>query len=324
MAQDNELRLRIAKGLEALSVIAGSSDVVGTSTTSLAIGTGSKTFTIVESARGWAAGARVRASSDANPTVNWMEGVVTSYSGNTLIVTMDVIGGSGTKTDWTINLAGARGATGAQGQTGPTGPTGATGPQGDTGATGPQGDAGPQGPQGDPGETTISGTPTTGNLVQFASATEIEDAGIDPADVLQSSDIGSTVQAYDADTAKLDVIQTFTAVQTLTDPVLIGAVTEDIYTITDGAGFEIDPSNGTIQQVTLGASRTPAATNFGNGESVTLMVDDGSARTITWTTVDVNWVGGSAPTLATTGWTVIELWKVGGQIFGSHPGDVAA
>lgn len=110
----------------------------------------------------------------------------------------------------------------------------------------------------------------------------------------------------------------------LTDPTITGAILEDIYTITDGAGFEIDPGNGSIQTITLGANRTPAATNFANGESVTLMIDDGTAYTVTWTTVDVNWTGGSAPTLATSGWTVVELWKVGGQIFGAHVGDVAA
>jgi hypothetical protein len=87
----------------------GSSNVVGTSTTSRAIGTGSKTFTIVESARGWGVGARLRVSSDANGA-NFMEGVVTSYSANTLIVSVDAIGGSGTKTDWTINLTGQPGA----------------------------------------------------------------------------------------------------------------------------------------------------------------------------------------------------------------------
>ena len=33
------------------------------------------------------------------------------------------------------------------------------------------------------------------------------------ADVVQTSDIGSTVQAYDADTAKTDTAQTYTAPQ---------------------------------------------------------------------------------------------------------------
>jgi hypothetical protein len=110
---------------------------------------------------------------------------------------------------------------------------------------------------------------------------------------------------------------------TLTDPVITGAITEDVYTITDGAAFEIDPSNGTIQQVTLGASRTPAATNFASGESVTLKIADGSSFTITWTTVAVTWVGGVAPTLATTGWTIVVLWKDGSTIYGKHVGDVA-
>lgn len=110
---------------------------------------------------------------------------------------------------------------------------------------------------------------------------------------------------------------------TLTDPTITGAIAEDVYTITDGAGFQIDPGNGTIQQITLGASRTPAATNFASGESVTLKIADGSAYTITWSTVGVTWVGGTAPTLATTGWTIVVLWKDGSTIYGKHVGDVA-
>lgn len=116
--------------------------------------------------------------------------------------------------------------------------------------------------------------------------------------------------------------------KTLTDPAIIGAILEDIFTITDGAAFEIDPGNGTIQLITLGASRTPKATNFANGESVTLMVDDGSAFTLTWTDATfggsgVVWKtnGGTAPTLNTTGFTVIVLFKVGGQVYGARVGD---
>lgn len=107
-----------------------------------------------------------------------------------------------------------------------------------------------------------------------------------------------------------------------------GSLTEEVYTITDGAAFEVDPHNGTIQVITLTASRTPKATNFENGQSLTLMVDDGTAYTITWTdatwgTGGVTWVGGTAPTLATTGYTVITFWKVAGETYGSHTGDVA-
>ena len=96
---------------------------------------------------------------------------------------------------------------------------------------------------------------------------------------------------------------------------------ETVYTITDGAAFEIDPANGSIQLITLGASRSPAATNFAAGHSITLMVNDGSAYTITWPSV--TWVGGSAPTLATSGYTVINLWKVGSTLYGMSSGSVA-
>jgi hypothetical protein len=145
---------------------------------------------------------------------------------------------------------------------------------------------------------------------------------------LTSSDIGVTIQGYDVDTAKLDVVQTFTAVQTLTDPAIIGTILEDVFTITDGAAFEVDPGNGSIQLITLGASRTPKATNFAAGESITLMVDDGTAYSLTWTdatwgTGGVIWTGGSAPTLATAGYTVLQFWKVSTQVYGALVGEVA-
>jgi hypothetical protein len=116
--------------------------------------------------------------------------------------------------------------------------------------------------------------------------------------------------------------------KTLTDPAIVGTILEDIFTITDGAAFEIDPSNGSIQLITLGASRTPKATNFANGEAVTLMIDDGSAYTLTWTDATFGGSGvvwktnaGAAPTLNTTGYTVIVLWEVGGQVYGARVGD---
>lgn len=116
--------------------------------------------------------------------------------------------------------------------------------------------------------------------------------------------------------------------KTLTDPAITGTILEDIFTITDGAAFEIDPGNGSVQLITLGASRTPKATNMAAGEAVTLMVDDGSAYTLTWTDSTfggsgVVWKtdGGTAPTLNTTGYTAIVLWKVSTQVYGARVGD---
>jgi len=91
----------------------GSSDVVGSSVSSVAIGTGTKSFTVVENNRGWGVGARLRISSDANPASHWMEGVVTAYAANTLQITADLAAGSGSRADWNINLAGEKGVSGA-------------------------------------------------------------------------------------------------------------------------------------------------------------------------------------------------------------------
>ena len=83
----------------------------GTSTTSLAIGTGAKTFT-TQTGKQFAAGQYVIAVSDAN-AANYMFGAVTGYAGTSLEINVISIGGSGTFADWTINLSGARGAAGA-------------------------------------------------------------------------------------------------------------------------------------------------------------------------------------------------------------------
>ena len=52
-----------------------------------------------------------------------------------------------------------------------------------------------------------------------------------------------------------------------------------------------------------------------------LMVADGSSYTLTFPTT--TWVGGSAPSLATSGFTVIEFWKVSSTLYAAHVGDVA-
>jgi hypothetical protein len=113
-----------------------------------------------------------------------------------------------------------------------------------------------------------------------------------------------------------------TATQTFTNKT-IGDLKETVFTVSDGASVDLDPINGPIQQWTLGDNRTPTATNFGAGQSMMIMIADGTAFAVTWTTMAVVWVGGSAPTLATSGFTVIELWRVGSTIYGARVGDVA-
>ena len=149
-------------------------------------------------------------------------------------------------------------------------------------------------------------------------------ATLTAGDFLTTSSIGSTVQAYDADlttwgakTAPSGTVVGTSDTQTLTNKTITGTK-ETVYTITDGAGFEIDPANGGIQLITLGASRTPAATNFTAGQSMILGIDDGTAYTITWPTITWATTTATAPTLATSGYTWVVLWKVGSTLYGKY------
>ncbi len=96
---------------------------IATSASSVAIGTGSKTFTVAADVanKSFIAGTFVHIYSRAD-TADYMFGTVTSYSTSTgaLVVDVTATGGSGTNTDWNIAQAGARGATGAIGATGNT------------------------------------------------------------------------------------------------------------------------------------------------------------------------------------------------------------
>ena len=94
------------------------------------------------------------------------------------------------------------------------------------------------------------------------------------------------------------------------DLTLGGALVEEVYNLT---GQVLDPSNGTLQYKILGGNTTFTET-FSDGESITLMIDDGAAYTVTWPTM--TWASGSAPTLATSGYTTVVLWHQG-QLYGA-------
>ena len=87
-----------------------------TSTSSLVIGTGSATFTVLEGLN-FTTGDFVLAVSDAN-SANYMHGQITSYSSTSLIIDVTTVGGSGTLADWTIRQSGPKGAIGSTGPTG--------------------------------------------------------------------------------------------------------------------------------------------------------------------------------------------------------------
>jgi hypothetical protein len=98
--------------------------------------------------------------------------------------------------------------------------------------------------------------------------------------------------------------------------------TEEVFAVT-GTTPALSPTNGSIQTWTLSGNSTPTAGTWNAGQSITLMIDDGSTYAVTWTSLNVTWKtgAGTAPTLNTSGYTAITLWKVGTTIYGARVGD---
>ena len=105
----------------------------------------------------------------------------------------------------------------------------------------------------------------------------------------------------------------------ISTPTMTGTIVEDVYAIS-GTSPSLEPDNGSVQTHTL-TGNTTYSDGFTAGEAITLMIDDGTAYTVTWPTM--TWVNnvGSAPTLATSGYTVIALWKVSTTLYGALVGD---
>lgn len=109
--------------------------------------------------------------------------------------------------------------------------------------------------------------------------------------LLKEAAIGSSVQAYDAATAKTNTAQSFTAAQR-----------GSISALTDGATITPDFSAANNFSVTLGGNRTLAApTNLTAGQTGFIIVtqDATGSRTLAYAST-WKWPGGTAPTLTTT------------------------
>ena len=113
---------------------------------------------------------------------------------------------------------------------------------------------------------------------------------------LQSGDavtglvIGTDVQAYDANTAKTNVVQTFSVAQR-------GAITA----LTDGATITPDFAAGNNFSVTLAGNRTlanPSNLTAGQSGSIFITQDATGSRTLAYGT-QYDFIGGTAPTLTT-------------------------
>lgn len=98
--------------------------------------------------------------------------------------------------------------------------------------------------------------------------------------------------------------------------------TEEVFAVT-GTTPALSPANGSIQTWTLTGNSAPTLGAWASGQSVTLLIDDGTAYSINWASTGIVWKtgGGTAPVLLTTGYTTLALVKVGTVVYGWLAGD---
>lgn len=108
--------------------------------------------------------------------------------------------------------------------------------------------------------------------------------------------------------------------KTLTNPTVTG-YTETVYTLATSGTVNLNPANGTVQSCAASAGVT-FTDSLSAGQSILLMLANGSSYTITWPTI--TWVSSSGnvvPTLS-AGNTIV-FWKIGSTLYGAMVGKYA-
>jgi hypothetical protein len=114
-----------------------------------------------------------------------------------------------------------------------------------------------------------------------------------------------------------------TATQTLTNKtvtniVLDGSTTEEIFALGTSGSIALNPANGTIQTCALTGNPT-FTDSLAAGQSIVLMLTNGASYTVTYPTI--TWVtaaGNAAPTL--TAADTLVFWKVSTTLYGAYVG----
>lgn len=126
------------------------------------------------------------------------------------------------------------------------------------------------------------------------------------ATILNDADIGVTVQAYDADTAKLDVAQTFTAAQAVSAEFTATSYNETyaaVTSTTNATTINCEAGNSfshTLTENTTFTFSNPPASGTAYSMSIEIIQDAlASGFTVTWPT-SVDWPAATAPTLTAT------------------------
>lgn len=139
------------------------------------------------------------------------------------------------------------------------------------------------------------------------------------AAIMVDGDIGSSVQAYDADTSKTDVAETRSAAINMADNILQRPVLKDYgETSIAMSANDFDLSLGNVQTKTISGNQTLTFSNppaSGTAGSFTLILTNGGSATTTWPTT-IDWVGATAPSLTASGVDVLFFTTIdGGSIY---------
>jgi hypothetical protein len=78
-------------------------------------------------------------------------------------------------------------------------------------------------------------------------------------------------------------------------------------------------AGGVAETVYTGLAGSGTLTSLASGEFTTLRITSVGSDTVSFPT-DMEWIGGSAPTLSATGTNWVHLWNVGGTLYGSFIG----
>ena len=135
---------------------------------------------------------------------------------------------------------------------------------------------------------TFTGTPAGPTAAVSTNTTQLATTAFVVAEI--ADEVGTTVQGFDADTAKTDVAQTFTAAQRAT-----------ITTLTSGATVTPDFAASNNYTLTLDQNLTianPTNLTAGQSGSIFLVQDGTGSRTGAWGSY-WDFAGGTAPTLST-------------------------
>ena len=108
---------------------------------------------------------------------------------------------------------------------------------------------------------------------------------------------------------------------TMTGDLTLAAYTETVYTLGTSGSLALNPANGTVQSCAAAGTVT-FTDSLSSGQSISLLLTNGSTYTINWPTI--TWVtsaGNVAPTLSAS--NTLVFWKISTTLYGALVGKSA-